>query len=747
MTQALGVVAVGLLIGISVQSVRAWTAPTAAPPGGLVPAAPITTGSTPQIRSGSLTFGDGVSADTPNLIFAPAGGNSYSYFDNYLGNTRLLVQQGLGERETMRIGNDGWTAFVAQNGGYVQLSPSDGAIELGSGNDEFSYIDFHKNDNLSGDFDGRLIFGNTGFSLLGGNVGIGTTNPQAKLDVNGGVRTWGPTALALNSYGRNNGIMVGDAQYQIYSLGGNFTMQSAIGNVELQPGSGGKIMAYGPLYATSVAATGDVCAQNGTKCLSSLGSGSGTVGGGGSGLATMLPKWTNDTTLGNSIINDDGSGTATVGGVLQIMRDNADVQLRFHDPNDFWYSMGIDRSDSGKFKINSGGNIGDTNGITMDTSGNVGIGTTNPQAKLDVSGGLAVKGNVDIGPNASGAYLSVGGTPSISSNKASVAVSNGNLHLDSAWGHNTYINYLSDGNTILNYPNSSSSGAGGGNVSIGAADSSGYKLFVGGNSYATTSTASVFCLGGYCISSWPSAGGSGTVTGTGTPGIITKWNAAGTGLTNSLISDDGSSVATVNGWLNVNSSLQVSHHGGAAPNIIIGDGGGANTSRSDIKLVDSASNPKTLLLWGGDNTNSYQMGNFSVQASNSYFSNYVQVAGNVHANGVIGAGFYATLGTSVAGGFYQDANNGAYRAISASGDRGFYFQPYNGGSTTMFVGLSGAYAGNVGIGTEAPQMKLDVNGGIHSSGQISANGIIEAVSGIKFGDGTVQTTAAYATYR
>jgi hypothetical protein len=48
--------------------------------------------------------------------------------------------------------------------------------------------------------------------------------------------------------------------------------------------------------------------------------------------------------------------------------------------------MGIDMSDAGKFKINSGGNIGDVAHFTMDGNGNVGIGTTNPTQKLTVKG-------------------------------------------------------------------------------------------------------------------------------------------------------------------------------------------------------------------------------------------------------------------------------------------------------------------------------------------------------------------------
>jgi hypothetical protein len=73
-------------------------------------------------------------------------------------------------------------------------------------------------------------------------------------------------------------------------------------------------------------------------------------------------------------------------------------------------------------------------------------------------------------------------------------------------------------------------------------------------------------------------------------------------------------------------------------------------------------------------------------------------------------GDYALIGTNIAAGYYQDSANGAYRALSASGDRGYYFQSYNGASTTMYVGLNGTYAGRVGIGTATPGYQLDVKG-------------------------------------
>ena len=109
-------------------------------------------------------------------------------------------------------------------------------------------------------------------------------------------------------------------------------------------------------------------------------------------------------------------------------------------------------------------------------------------------------------------------------------------------------------------------------------------------------------------------GGSGTVTGSGTANRVTKWSTGGTGIENSLITDDGSSVSidkltvlkgagSINGKLQLNCSANTHyvelmgpvHSGGVSyslqfPNTI-------GTANQVLKLPASPGS-SNLLVWG-----------------------------------------------------------------------------------------------------------------------------------------------------
>jgi hypothetical protein len=107
----------------------------------------------------------------------------------------------------------------------------------------------------------------------------------------------------------------------------------------------------------------------------------------------------------------------------------------------------------------------------------VGIGTTSPSNKLQVSSGdssIAL-----FGPNATwNSYLAIGaGNVQAGSGKAQVISTNGNLHLDAGTGQSIYLGYFTATNTLIN--------VNGGNVGIGTAGPS-YTLHVNGSVAGTS---------------------------------------------------------------------------------------------------------------------------------------------------------------------------------------------------------------------------------------------------------------------
>ena len=82
--------------------------------------------------------------------------------------------------------------------------------------------------------------------------------------------------------------------------------------------------------------------------------------------------------------------------LIRVDTTNADPKIDDSTLGQQDWTLGVDYSDSGKFKINESGTVGTLTALTIDASRNVGIGTETPAYRLDLGTtlqplGLSVK--------------------------------------------------------------------------------------------------------------------------------------------------------------------------------------------------------------------------------------------------------------------------------------------------------------------------------------------------------------------
>jgi hypothetical protein len=192
-----------------------------------------------------------------------------------------------------------------------------------------------------------------------GNVGIGTTTPQAKLDVVGNVKVLSGTSNCFLDVGRNENEKV------TLSVNDNVIIFNAVQDSD---GDGDHGFILDRTFQGTGANYFDI-RKAGTSQLYI--NSSGNVGIGTTSPSNILHTYVNnaDTSIPGILVEQAGTGDSSIGFLLSGVRT---------------WSVGVDNSDSDKFIIGSGEDLGTSARIVVDTTGNVGIGTKSPNASLHI---------------------------------------------------------------------------------------------------------------------------------------------------------------------------------------------------------------------------------------------------------------------------------------------------------------------------------------------------------------------------
>ncbi|MAF46179.1 MAG: hypothetical protein CL407_09695 [Acidimicrobiaceae bacterium] len=222
-----------------------------------------------------------------------------------------------------------------------------------------------------------------------GNVGIGTTNPSAgKLDI---LVPDGGTGIHIRGgdYGSDNG----EAHIRI---GGNGVTSDSISHHAMITGghtsAGSSYLSFSTLLDYSTHGNSPVERMR-IDQYGNVGIGSTSPGGPLHVKAVGSTTLTNESPITNGIFvyNDQNSANQDASIAIRVAGSSAgDPFLSFDIANEYGWAWGMDNSDGNKMKLGANWHtVSNDTKMTIDTSGNVGIGTTSPLSPLDI---LAVKG-------------------------------------------------------------------------------------------------------------------------------------------------------------------------------------------------------------------------------------------------------------------------------------------------------------------------------------------------------------------
>jgi len=399
-------------------------------------AANVTTGTLAVTRGGTGTT---ISTGTGSVVLSDAP----TFTGDVTFDTNTLFVDSVNNR--VGVG----TNSPDRNFHVLGTSRFDGEVEWYKVGERTSHANYGSNRDWyirSGSTAGKVIIQDGG-----GNVGIGTTNPlnilhlssgNTSLDASGSA-TFGEYSLIIhNTRGSGSGgteLGLCFNHYDTSYPSSARTPGAAITHERTDSWSKGKLH-----FKTKSGNT-----ESGTCDTRMTIDASGDVGIGTTSPSAKLEVHNSGTaaSIGDLVADFTGSWIR-IGDARSSRTFSGGSGIKFHDTGVNHYSVGqLD----GKFKISVSSGDGNslfpsgyTEGITLNTSGNVGIGTTSPNWPLEVSGGN--NSITHYGPNTTwGGRLAVGAADDkTAANDAATAQcisTNGNLHLDAADTRSLYLNH------------------------------------------------------------------------------------------------------------------------------------------------------------------------------------------------------------------------------------------------------------------------------------------------------------------